>query len=344
MPAFSARAMPTAFASKAEHLRTDPAGFPKVRFSTADLPDRDRVALWREHYGHTIFRAEVQPVCDASFQAAVISRALPQLHLLSGALSAVRIERTREFLADGNNDVALVINRAGRISAVARGREVALREGDAVLVSSGEMSTFDRSTRGGSFSIRIPHSVLSPLVVDLDDAVMRPIPRRASALKLLASYARPLLEEDVLETPELQRLAVTHVHDLVALALGASRDAGHVARNRGGGAARLRLAKACIVENSSNPSLSIGPIARDLEVTPRYLQKLFERDGSTFSAFLLGQRLASAHRMLTNPRFDSSQVSAIAYDAGFSDLSYFNRSFRQRYGATPRDVRQSRAK
>jgi AraC-like DNA-binding protein len=322
---------------------SDPAGF-KVRFSTAALPQPDRVAMWREHYAHTIFRAEVQPVCAASFQAAVISRGLPELHLLSGALSAVRIERTREFLADGNDDVALVINRAGRISAIARGREVALREGDAVLVNSGEMSVFDRSSAGGSFSIRIPHSVLSPLVVDLDDAVMRLIPRRASALRLLASYARPLLEQDVLETPELQRLAVTHVHDLVALLLGATRDAGDVARGRGRGAALLRAAKAFIVANSSTPSLSVGSVAKHLGVTPRYLQKLFETDGATFSNFLLGQRLARAHRMLTNPRFDASQVSAIAYDAGFGDLSYFNRNFRQRYGSTPRDVRKSRAR
>ena len=322
---------------------SDSAGC-KVRFSTADLPQPERVALWREHYAHTIFRAEVRPACANLFQAAVVSRALPQLHLLSGALSAVRIERTHEFLADGNDDAQLVINRAGRISAIARGREVALREGDAVLVNSGELSVFDRATAGGSFSIRIPHSVLAPLVVDLDDAVMRLIPRRASALRLLASYARPLLEQDVLETPELQRLAVTHVHDLVALVLGATRDAGDLARSRGRGAALLRAAKAFIAENSSTPSLSVGSVAQHLGVTPRYLQKLFETDGATFSNFLLGKRLARAHRMLTDPRFDRSQVSSIAYEAGFGDLSYFNRNFRNRYDATPREIRKSRAR
>jgi hypothetical protein len=101
-----------------------PDSFPRVRFSTADLPERDRVAMWREHYGRTIFRADVAPVCDASFRALVISRALPDLHLRYGALSAVRIARTHKFLADGNDDFALVINRAGRIAAGARGRGV----------------------------------------------------------------------------------------------------------------------------------------------------------------------------------------------------------------------------
>jgi AraC-like DNA-binding protein len=318
-----------------------PESFPRVRFSTADLPERERIAMWREHYGHTIFRAEVEPVCDASFQAVVISRALPDLHLRYGALSAIRITRTREFLADGNDDFALVINRAGRIAVAARGREVVLERGDAILVNSGEMTAFERSTRGGSLSMRIPRSLLSSLVVGIDDVVMRRIPQTTGALRLLTSYTAPLLQEDALTAPEFRRLAVTHVQDLVALTLGATRAAEDDALKRGARAARLNAAKAHIVENSSDPSVSIGTVAGLLRVTPRYLQKLFEGDGRTFSAFLLDQRLACAHRALTNPKFDSYQVSAIAYEVGFGDLSYFNRCFRQRYGATPRDIREA---
>ena len=275
--------------------------FPRVRISTADLPERDRVALWREHYAHTIFRAEVEPACDASFRAQVISRALPDLHLRYGALSAVRITRTREFLADGNDDFALVINQAGRIAAGSRGREVVLDAGDAVLVNSGETTAFDRHTRGGSFSLRIPHAVISPLVSGIDDVVMRPIPRTTDALLLLTRYVTPLLDEDALTAPELRRLAITHVHDLVALTLGATRQAADQARARGARAAHLSRAKAHIAAKCSDASLSVGTVAALLGVTPRYLQKLFERDVSTFSAFLLVQRLALAHPALPRP-------------------------------------------
>lgn len=323
---------------------TDLGGFATVRFSTADLPEQDRVAMWREHYGHVVFRVEIEPVQDASFQAAVVSRTLPELRLILGTMSAARISRTREFIADGTNDLALIVNLKGAATMTARGREVALREGDAVLKSSSEITAFDRSSLGGSFSIRIPHSVLSSLVVDVDDAVMRLIPRNTEALKLLTSYSGPLLDQDALATSEVRRLVVAHVHDLVALTLGATRDAAEVAQSRGERAARLRSAKAYIVENSSRRDLSIGTVAAHLGVTPRYLQKLFESDGGTYSAFLPGQRLASAYRMLTKPKFAQSAVSAIAYDAGFGDHSYFNRCFRQRYGATPRDIRETAAK
>ena len=108
-------------------------------------------------------------------------------------------------------------------------------------------------------------------------------------------------------------------------------------------AARLRAAKTYVIENCAQSYLSIGMVAAHLGVTPRYLQRLFEMDGKTFSAWLLNQRLTRAHRLLCKSHFSEQAVSAIAYDVGFGDLSYFNRCFRKLYGVTPRDVREAAA-
>jgi transcriptional regulator GlxA family with amidase domain len=71
---------------------------------------------------------------------------------------------------------------------------------------------------------------------------------------------------------------------------------------------------------------------------------LFDGDATTFSEFVLLARLNRAHRMLTDPQFSDRTVSSLAFETGFGDLSYFNRSFRRRYGATPSDVRSSARK
>jgi AraC-like DNA-binding protein len=76
-------------------------------------------------------------------------------------------------------------------------------------------------------------------------------------------------------------------------------------------------------------------------VTPRYVQMLFDVDGMTFSEFVVEQRLAQAYRMLTDALFLASSISAIAFEVGFSNLSYFNRTFRRRYGASPSDIRNA---
>jgi AraC-like DNA-binding protein len=317
----------------------DQATCTTVRFSTADLPEKDRVAMWREHYGRVAMKLDMKPADETSFEYAIAVRALPGVQLLSAAMSPFRVARTRELLADGNDNLALFVNQVGAFTASARGREVALREGDAILISSSHVSIFDRHSHGSSLSFWIPRSILSSIVVDVEDSLMQLIPRESEELKLLTSYATPLFDEIALVTPEFRRTAVNHLHDLVALALGATRDAAGLANGRGLPAARLRLAKAYIIENSNRRDLSVGTVAAHLGLTPRNLQRLFERENTTFSEFLLSQRLNRAHRMLTEPRLCQSAVGAIAYDAGFGDLSYFNRSFKRRYGATPRDVR-----
>ena len=317
----------------------NPDGFSTVRFSTADLPEKDRVAMWREHYCRMSMKLDIEPINAAPLECAILIRVLPGVQIMSTAMSPSRITRTREFLADGNGDLTFIINQSGSVVTQSRGRDVVLREGDAVLMSTGEVKVFDRPVHGGSLSFRIPRSILSAIVPDVDDVVMQLIPQKTEALKLLAGYTAPLFNDIALATPEFRRTAVNHLHDLVALALGSAHDASGLAGGRGVPAARLRMAKAYIIENSNRRDLSVGGVAAHLGLTPRNLQRLFEGEGTTFSEFLLSQRLSRAHRMLTEPRLAQSAVGAIAYDAGFGDLSYFNRSFKRRFGATPRDIR-----
>src|SRR6185437_5129865 len=107
------------------------------------------------------------------------------------------------------------------------------------------------------------------------------------------------------------------------------------AAGRSARAARLHAIKMDIIAHLHDGTLSCGAVARRQRVTLRYLQKLFETDGSSYSEFVLSERLNRAHRLLTNPLYLGRPIGAVAYDVGFNDLSYFNRKFRQRYGATP---------
>jgi AraC-like DNA-binding protein len=138
-----------------------------------------------------------------------------------------------------------------------------------------------------------------------------------------------------------QRLVVPHIYDLVAHTLGGTRDAAHVANGRGVPAARLSAIMTDITENLGRSDLKISLIAARHHVTPRYVRMLFEKESLTFSEFVLGERLARAHRALVDPRGDNRPISDIAFANGFADLSYFNRTFRRRYAASPSEVREA---
>ena len=118
-----------------------------------------------------------------------------------------------------------------------------------------------------------------------------------------------------------------------------TRDGAELARGRGLRATRLHAMKKYALSRLEDPSLSVNDVARSQGVSPRYVQKLFESEGKTFSSFLLQARLSLAYRRLSDPTWAHLLISAIAADCGFGDLSYFNQSFRRRYGETPSDVR-----
>jgi AraC-like DNA-binding protein len=114
-----------------------------------------------------------------------------------------------------------------------------------------------------------------------------------------------------------------------------------LAKTGGMAAARLGAIKADIDKHLACPELTVGAVAARQGITPRYVQLLFEREGTTFSDFVRGQRLVRACRMLGDPLRARWSITAIAFEAGFGDLSYFNRSFRRRYAACPSDVREA---
>ena len=187
----------------------------------------------------------------------------------------------------------------------------------------------------------MPRRAIAPPVGRLDDAPIRIVPRGTEALDLLLVYASAITAERRLQKPELRRLAVTHIHDLIAATVGATRDALASAEGRGIRAARLRAIMADTTANLDDCDLKAADVAERQRVTTRYVHKLFEREGLTFSAFVLDRRLSRAHRFLSEPRLADRKISSVAFDVGFGDLSYFNRVFRRRYGATPSDIRRA---
>ena len=309
-----------------------------LRFSTDELPERDRLPIMREVHGRLTARVDIEPAPGAPLHYRVTARALPGLTVSLFSESSLTIRRTRALLADGNDDVVFAVPPTAANMLSHRGRELSPIR-DAVLLSAADVMRIDVPSGSQGPMVTLSRRRLAPLVPGLEDAFMRPVPRDVEALQLLTRYLCLFDDQRSLATPELRGLVVNHVYDLVALALGATRDAAAIANGRGVRAARLHAIKMEILGNLNRQELSLAGLAARHRVTPRHVQMLFESEGTTFSQFLLDQRLASARRMLSNPLLAGRTISTIAYDAGFGDLSHFNRAFRRRYGETPSDVR-----
>ena len=317
------------------------------RFSTDDLPEAARAKVVRELHEHATLPSRpepLEPLPDYRVRLDITKRALPGLIIMSGTLCGLRhVVRSRGSVSSSEDELLVGVNLSGRTIAQSRDRELVLLDGDAMLMTRDSISiSLTHPAPVNFLGFRVPRDAIAPLAGGIDDALIRVVPAGAEATKLLVTYARAIAEEQQsLHTPELQRLVATHIHDLIALAVGATRDGHAIAEGRGIRAARLRAIMSDITANLGDCDLTVAAVAQRQRVTPRYLHKLFEGEELTFSTFVLGQRLSRAHRMLCDPRFGDRSISSVAFDVGFGDLSYFNRTFRRRYDATPSDIRHS---
>ncbi len=281
------------------------------RFSTAGIPEPARAEAVRDvHQRERIILPPglepiepLVPLPDCPLHVDVIKRTLPGLAVVTGTLSGVRhAPRPKGAAGQGEGDLLLAVNVSGESFARQRDTELPLRDGDAAL-STRSRAGIDimRLTPARFLGCRVSRSEVAALLGRLDDAPLCFVPRDTEALQLLVTYTRGIASVS-LATPELQRLAVSHMNDLMAAVVSATRGGRAIAEGRGIAAARLRAIMVDICAHLGDGDLSAAEVARRQRVSPRYVHKLFENEGFTFSSFVRDQRLARAHRLLSDSR------------------------------------------
>lgn len=311
---------------------------PTMRFSSASIPAEERASAIREVFGRGLVNLDLDPLADQP-DLEVELYALPGIAITCGRISPHTVssyDPSRE-----RDDFALAWSRKparGRLRHI--GREYEAHGAAAILTNCGEPFVAEQHSYFFPMTVRIERTLLAPLLPKAEDALMRPIPTAHFAMRLLEAYVGVLRREGAPSDPAIGRAVSLHICDLVALAVGTTRDAEAFATERGLRAARLVAVKKYICDRLHDPALAIADVAKAHRLSPRSIQLLFESEGTTFSALTLKERLLVARRHLANPLFAARQISTIAFDVGFNDLSYFNRAFKAAFGETPSDVRQ----
>jgi AraC-like DNA-binding protein len=307
--------------------------FTPVRFSTSDLAPRERVPVWREKFGRAVVRIDIEPLSDLPFHAEATMRALPGLRTIACRGSPVRNQRTAAHAADGDEAIGLFINLGVKAMVFQYGRDIVLRRGDATFISH-DPSVVIPSPQG-FVGVIVPREALASRTNELDRAVLRLIQHSSEPLRLLRKYLRAIQGRLTLETTNLRQAVVGHIHDLMALAAAHAEHESE--RLSAVPAARLAAALDCIAEHFHDPHLSVAGVARMQNISPRYLQRLIETTGMPFTARVNELRLQRAFALLAE-RCDL-RIIDVALQAGFSDISHFNRLFRSHFGDTPSGIR-----
>jgi AraC-like DNA-binding protein len=296
---------------------------------------RDLVQEWREQYARCCHHMDFEPLPDTSFHHAV-KPIFDEPRIARTTLSPGFIFRDEDLVRDCDDSVSLVIASSRKLNILHRGREVQLARGEATIMQA------DAPGRCGSRE----GFVVSEIMISAAewvargahpaDALTQHIRRDSDALKLLGSYTRSLEKTAFATSAQGREIVCRHIIDLVVLAATPHRSIGE-SNASAVVAARLHAIFHYIAVHFSDPELSLTNVARSLHISPRYLQRLMEKSGASFTGYVNELRLKRAFMLLATRC--EIRVSDVALEVGFSDISHFNRLFRSCFGGTPSDVR-----
>jgi AraC-like DNA-binding protein len=296
----------------------------------------DPIKAWREDIGRRFLRLDFKPYGDTPFRASTVAIPIQGLRVVKRAMSPGLTFRDTELISDGNDAFGIQIALSSGVEVRQRGWQQSLGRGDATVLHVGTAGSVGGERAFHVASVLCPRAELSERGVRPETTLGRRVPASSEALRLLRSYLRSLEGAKLADWPQANELVCRHILDLAALVLGEFDRVGESGLGAVA-AARLALAFRHIAESFTEPGLSVEVVARRQRVSARYLQRLLERAGTSFTSHLTELRLQKALALLTEP--DSGRVVDVAMMAGFNDLSHFNHLFRARFGDTPSGVR-----
>lgn len=260
---------------------------------------------------------------------------IERLSVLQGMHSPCAVD-SRAHLQHSDDLVFMWGMTAGRSSITQRGRDSCGDGGHAVLVSCAERLQGVSATTFHPLSVRLPRGLLSTYLPACEDRLVYDVAPDSEPLKLLRSYLPLVCTRAVMHSPTLAEAAAHHVAELVALSLTGPALAEQ--SSPGVAAARVHAIRRWVARHFKRPGLGVPDAARELQLSPRYIQALLHAQGTSIRDLILEQRLQWVHQQLARRDGPPQRISGLAYAVGFTDLSYFNHAFRGRFGCAPREV------
>lgn len=240
---------------------------------------------------------------------------------------------------DANQDYFLTTLLHGRVTIQQADSTYVLEPGDLALMAGGLPYTIKYELPSRRLIIRIPNHVFRERLLSChQNVVIGTLPSGG-----LGRIVNELLKSVAFEA---QTLSITEQYTLTQSLLeltGAltrssvkSTELEPVCRQ----SALLNRIYAYLEENYMDSDLTPGKVARANKISTRYLHSLFSQSGTTLLKWVWERRLRAARSDLLDPSQVQSRISEIAFRRGFNDSAHFSRSFRNRFGISPTELRQ----
>jgi AraC-like DNA-binding protein len=252
---------------------------------------------------------------------------------------AHRVTRSEDLIRASKHEnffIGFLLNGSAVLSQ--NGHIADLRPGDIAILDSTRVYTIDVPTSFEALWIHTPRHRLEGRLHNISGALASKIDGHLGIGRIVSDMLRAALAE----APRLSSLQANRVAnnilDLVAAALSSRQ--GPALETTSVCAATLRRSKESIEQRLDDENLTCATIAAQHRMSVRYINNLFERDGSSLARWTRMRRLERCRQDLENPALRARPIYEIAYSHGFKNVPHFNRLFKGRFGCSPHALRQ----
>lgn len=312
-------------------------------FTTANLSPRRRIHFWNEVAADVLAEMEISPCSGTSFDGTLDVEVLGCLGIGRASSTPARISRTSVQIARAKERVFLInLCNRGRFSIAQGGHEALLQEGDFTISDTAEPFQMRHHTACEAIVVRVPEGTMREHIPRAEMLSGRAISAQHGIGAIASSVIRTLGQQmsGGLTIPPDSSVP-SALLDILAAACGCIPGV-QITEGATTGAKRLRIRR-FIEMHLRDPELTPRTVSAAFAISERYVRAVFTTDGEAVAAYILRRRLEECARRLRDPLWSSTSVSQIAFEWAFNSLGGFSRSFKARYGVTPREYRNAAA-
>ena len=314
----------------------DKAGF---KLSTSAIAPRERHDWLQEVICREYANVDIISPIHGDLSQELIIYPWEKLQLSIVKSTAISLQRSSKEPYLNRHDAYLMVM-------LLSGDYLMQQNGKDVLLQPGDMTLYDATRphqvhcQGESTEViylSIPRTVFRDRVSGIDHCTALRIPGRQGIGSIAANFLRSsVTHADQMQPHEFSSLA-EHALDLLALAVTSVRPGNFsLSRSR---SVSLNMIKTFIEQNLRDAELDTGFIVRHAGLSARYINTLFEEEGTSLMRYVWKRRLENCRKELQNPLYAGYRLSDIAFRWGFNDTAHFSRAFKQQFGCSPREFR-----
>jgi len=310
-------------------------------FTTKKLPESGRAARYSEvlssYYSSIESEREViaeiqeRDTLDAFSMAFDLGRLSCSVHKCNSPLhrysmrkSPMQLGHSLQYIVEGN------------LTIVSDDHCHEVGPGDLVFLRSRKLLEYHTSSCGSkTIGVQLPWALVQSLAYGRNIALDRVFTSKSGIGACVASFIDAIFNSradlSAADCAALQVGLAEAIVQLGTLATGSLADAARMGL--------LNDLKSIATAALDDPELSPATVAARAGVSVRTLHRVFQASGETFWSWIRDRRLDRCYAELTAPTHSKRTITEVAFRWGFNELSTFDRNFRKRYGASPRNVR-----